>query len=190
MRDYSRVSITTQRLSLRPLAPVDAKQLFRIYSDPEFMRYWSSPPWTSVDQAAALILRDERELAAGKHLRLGVFLNLRHSLIGTCSLFQFNEPSRRAELGYGIAPAHWRQGYMYEAVTALIHFAFEDLALHRLEADIDPRNVASARSLEKLGFIREGLLRERWIVGEETSDSALYGLLAREWRAGTVSSDA
>jgi ribosomal-protein-alanine N-acetyltransferase len=47
------------------------------------------------------------------------------------------------------------------------------------------RNTASMRSLEKLGFKHEGHLRERWIVGGEVSDSAIYGLLAREWRAAT-----
>ena len=72
---------------------------------------------------------------------------------------------------------------MFEAVSALIDFAFAGLSLNRLEADIDPRNTTSASSLEKLGFQREGYLRERWIVGTEISDSALYGLLARDWLA-------
>ena len=104
-------------------------------------------------------------------------------LIGTCSLFNVSKQCRRAEIGYGIAPAYWRQGYMFEAVSALLAFAFDTLAMNRLEADIDPRNTASARSLEKLGFQREGLLPERWIVDGEVSDSALYGLLARAWQA-------
>ena len=56
------------------------------------------------------------------------------------------------------------------------------LRLNRIEADIDPRNVASAGLLERLGFVREGVLRERWIVGDEASDSALYGLLASDRR--------
>lgn len=180
MRPFSDVSLTTPRLHLRPLAPADAGPLFGIYADPEFMRYWSSPPWTSIEQATRLIDRDLRELAAGEHLRLGIFLRDAGALVGTCSLFNFNEACRRAEIGYGIARTHWRQGCMSEAVGALIGWAFGDLGLHRLEADIDPRNLASARSLEKLGFVREGLLRERWIVGQEVSDSALYGLLARD----------
>jgi RimJ/RimL family protein N-acetyltransferase len=145
------------------------------------MRYWSSPPWSSPSQAENLIERDLRELAAGEHLRLGIFLSRRGPLVGTCSLFNFNEPCRRAEIGYGIARTHWRRGYMFEAASALIAWAFDELGLNRLEADVDPRNIGSSRSLEKLGFTREGLLRERWIVGTEVSDSALYGLLAREW---------
>ena len=183
MRPFSDLSISTERLSLRPVSPADAGALFGIYSDPEFMRYWSSEPWTDVERANALIEDDRRALAAGEHLRLGVFLQSDRRLVGTCSLFHLNEQCRRAELGYGIAREHWRNGYMIEAVGALITFAFGDLALNRLEADVDPRNIASVRSLEKLGFRREGLLRERWIVGPEISDSAIYGLLAREWAA-------
>jgi ribosomal-protein-alanine N-acetyltransferase len=175
---------------MRPLEPADADQLYRIYSDPEFMRFWSSAPWTSIEQATLQIERDKEELAAGDHLRLAILLRDGDSLIGTCSLFHFNVQSRRAEIGYGIAPAHWRRGYMREAVGALIRFAFNELGLNRLEADIDPRNLASARSLERLGFTREGVLRERWIVGDEVSDSAMYGLLARDVPPSVTNSDA
>ena len=72
---------------------------------------------------------------------------------------------------------------MHEALQALLGFAFTDLDLHRLEADIDPRNGASAAALVRLGFREEGLLRERWIVAGEVSDSQLYGLLRREWQS-------
>lgn len=181
MQSFSALRLHTERLQMRPLVHADASGLLRIYSDPEFMRFWSSEPWTSIDQAGALIDKDVRELAAGEHLRLGIFLADRAEIIGTCSLFNFVKQCRRAEIGYGIASQHWRRGYMFEAIGALIDYAFGALALNRLEADIDPRNIASARSLEKLGFKREGLLRERWIVGDEVSDSALYGLLSKDW---------
>jgi [ribosomal protein S5]-alanine N-acetyltransferase len=160
----------------------DAARLLRIYSDPEFTRYWSTEPWTSLAQATALIAKDTYELAAGERLRLGILLREQETLIGTCSLFNLSEQCRRAEVGYGISPEYWRQGYMFEAVSALLGFAFDELSINRIEADIDPRNTASARSLEKLGFKCEGLLHQRWIVGEEVSDSAIYGLLARDWK--------
>jgi RimJ/RimL family protein N-acetyltransferase len=57
------------------------------------------------------------------------------------------------------------------------------MALNRVEADIDPRNHPSAKTLERLGFQKEGHLRERWIVNGEVSDTGLYGLLASDWRA-------
>jgi RimJ/RimL family protein N-acetyltransferase len=58
------------------------------------------------------------------------------------------------------------------------------LGLNRIEADTDPRNLAATRVLEKLGFMREGLLRERWITAGQKSDSALYGLLRSDWDTG------
>lgn len=184
MLSFPDIRLRTDRLELRPLVQADAPSLLQIHADPEFMRFWSSEPWTSLDQATTLIEKDLRELAAGEHLRLGIFLNGSGEMVGTCSLFNLFQQCRRAEIGYGIASPHWRRGYMFEAVGALIDYAFVSLALNRLEADIDPRNIASARSLEKLGFEREGYLRERWIVGDEVSDTALYGLLARDWVAG------
>jgi RimJ/RimL family protein N-acetyltransferase len=60
--------------------------------------------------------------------------------------------------------------------------AFDTLRLRRIEADIDPRNSASCKLVERLGFVREGLLRERWDVAGELCDAALYGLLASDWR--------
>ena len=146
------------------------------------MRYWNSQPWASLDQATTLIHREQAELAAGSHLRLGVRLGREARLIGTCGFFSIHLQCRRAKVGYGIARESWRKGYMAEALSALIEFGFGELNFNRIEADIDPRNVASARTLEKLGFLREGFLRQRWIVDGEVSDSALYGLLAEDWK--------
>lgn len=182
MPSFSDLRLDTPRLHLRPLQPDDAPALFAIHADPAFMRYWSSTPWTSLGQAQALIEGDLRDLAAGAHLRLGIVRRADGRLIGTASLFNLSAQNRRAEVGYGIASDCWRQGYVSEALDALLDHAFGPMGLRRLEADIDPRNIASARSLEKLGFQREGLLRERWIVGGEVSDSALYGLLAPQRR--------
>ena len=70
---------------------------------------------------------------------------------------------------------------MREALTALLDYAFDVMKLHRMEADVDPDNEPSIRALEKLGFRREGLMRERWIVDGNVADTLFLGLLAREW---------
>ncbi|HEX6057465.1 MAG TPA: GNAT family protein [Gemmatimonadaceae bacterium] len=92
-------------------------------------------------------------------------------------------PHRRAEVGYALARAAWGRGYVAEALHAMIGFAFETLALHRLEADVDPRNERSIRALLREGFEREGYLRERYHVSGEVQDAVLFGLLRREWSA-------
>ncbi len=173
----------TERLVLRSLREPDAPALFAIFSDPEVMRYWSSPPWASIDEAHAMVTRDQQAMATGDYLRLGLVRADTDTLIGTCTLFSINAACRRAEVGYSLAQPAWGHGYMHEALRALLDYGFSEMQLNRIEADIDPRNNASARSLDRLGFTGEGFLRERWIVNGEVSDTALYGLLQREWLA-------
>lgn len=176
-------TLDTARLRLRPLLDTDTSALFEFFCDPRVMRYWSTPPWTGIEQAEAFVARSDAMLRDGSALRLGIERKADARLIGQCTLFDLSASNRRAEVGYSMHAAAWGRGFMHEALSALLEHGFGPLGLHRVEADIDPRNAASARSLERLGFVREGLLRERWIVAGEVSDSALYGLLAREWRA-------
>lgn len=183
MPDHRKLSLFSPRLRLRPLTPDDADALFAIHSDPAFTRFWSSGPWTQRAQALSLIEQDQRDLAEGEHVRLGIERISDGALLGTCTLYKIHPSNRRAEVGYGLGPAHWGQGYAREAVRALLDWGFGVLQLHRVEADIDPANTASAALLTRLGFQLEGRLRERWIVDGVVSDSAMYGLLAREWSA-------
>lgn len=179
---FDQVSLGTERLILRPLREEDGAELFGIFSDPTVMRYWSTPPWSSVQVAHERIARHTQAMAAGEYLQLGIERRTDGGLIGTCSLFSFVPQSKRAEVGYALARAAWGHGYMQEALGALLDYAFSTLELNRIEADIDPRNEGSARTLRRLGFQQEGYLRERWIVSGEVSDSALYGLLRGEWQ--------
>lgn len=183
MFDFSQLQLHTDRLQLRPLQAGDAAAVFNMHADPVAMRHWSTPAWTDPAQADTLIADDLRALPVGDHLRLGLQRRADGALVGLVSLFAFHLASRRAELGYLLLRSAWGQGLMHEALQALLDHGFGVLGLNRLEADIDPHNHASARTLQRLGFQREGLLRERWIVAGAVSDSALYGLLRRDWLA-------
>lgn len=168
------------RIRLRAHRPEDFEDFFALYSDPRVMRYWSFPAWTERSQAqprfqSALAGRDARV-----RLCWAIATPGDDRLIGGVTLFAIDPAHRRAEIGYALAPPHWGHGHARAALAAVIGHAFDGMGLQRLEADIDPRNEASCRLVERLGFRREGLLRERWHVAGEACDSALYGLLARE----------
>ena len=173
--------ITTPRVVLRWISEDDIESLYEIFSSPQVMRYWSSAPLADREAAADL----QREIAGGNEsetmLKWGLALRDSDTVIGTTTLFNLSLDNGRAELGYAMAHAHWGKGYMNEALTALVSHAFEVMELRRLEADVDPRNAASIRTLERLGFQREGFLRERWHVNGEIQDAFFYGLLRREW---------
>lgn len=174
-------TLHTDRLLLRGPVAGDLPALLAIYGDPVVARFLSAPAWATEAQAEHWLARMQAGHANGSSLQLMLVPADGGAAIGTCTLFQFHRESRRAEIGYVLGPPHWGQGYMHEALRALVAYGFDTLGLRRLEADIDPRNAASARSLERLGFTREGRLRERWEVAGEISDSDLYGLLRREW---------
>ena len=173
--------ITTSRIVLRWISEDDIDALFAIFSDPQVMRYWSSAPLPNREAAAEL----QREIATGNRnnsmIKWGLALRESNSVIGTTTLFNLNLDNDRAELGYAMASAYWGKGYMHEALQALLSHAFDVMNLRRLEADVDPRNEGSIRTLERLGFQREGFLRERWHVNGEIQDAFFYGLLRREW---------
>jgi ribosomal-protein-alanine N-acetyltransferase len=184
MTSFDQTTLRTPRLLLRPLRESDAPALFVIFSDPRVTRYLSRPPWDTIDKAFDLIAKDRQSLAKGEYVRFGIERIHGQELIGECSLFNLIERCRRAEVGYVLASGAWGHGYMGEALISLLQFGFSQLVLNRVEADIDPRNEPSARSLQRLGFKKEGHLRERWIVGNEVSDTDLYGLLLSDWQSG------
>lgn len=185
---FKAVTLNTPRLVLRPLRQEDAQSFFAIWSDPDAMRYFSFPAMTRLEQAEDRIARLLKASSEGINFVCAVELSATGEVLGNCDLFNADEQCRRAEIGFSLQSNRWGSGYMTEAASALIEHAFGTLNLRRIEADIDPRNSASARLLERLGFVREGLLRERWVVGDEVSDSALYGLLHSDRHANVVSS--
>jgi len=183
MPDPIQTELFTPRLKLRWMDERDTAAHYAVFSDPLVTRYWSSEPWTGMEQAAEAIARIRAACADGSEARFGIELLATGELIGNVGLHHFFAASRRCELGYAIGSAHWGRGYVSEALEAVVRHGFEALDLNRIEADIDPRNGASARVLEKLGFRKEGYMPERWIVHGEPADTVNYGLLRSYWDA-------
>lgn len=174
--------LESPRLRLRAFADRDAVDVFDLYADREAVRFGYAPPMADLADARRVI-EDTQTLARQRTLyHFGVAERAGDRIVGHATLFKWDEEQKRAEIGYSIRRDRWGKGLATEAVAALIDFAFARLAIRRLEADADPRNGASMRVLEKLGFVREGYLRERWEIGGEIQDAVMYGLLQREWR--------
>lgn len=178
------IVLTTERLRLRWMNEDDTEAQFALFADPDVTRYWSGAPWTERAQAAALIAATAADYASGAGLRFAIELLDGGAMIGNANLHHFVEASRRCEIGYALASGHWGRGYAVEALRAVLDYGFGALDLNRVEADIDPANLASARVLDKLGFRREGYMPERWIVHGQTADTVNYGLLKRYWDTG------
>ena len=174
--------LSGERIHVRGFRSSDFDDFYILHSDPQVMRYWSFPAWTDPAQASdyfagALTARDAESM-----LCWVIALNGSDRLIGAVTLSGIDRRQGRAEIGYSLQSAHWGHGYAQEAMRQVLSFAFETLNLRRIEADIDPRNGPSCGLVERLGFIQEGLLRARWDVAGEICDSAMYGLLAQDYK--------
>jgi ribosomal-protein-alanine N-acetyltransferase len=179
-------TLHTTRLRLRPVSSADADALFALHSSAHVVRYWDAPPWRERERAERFIAACQQMADDGTGARPAIERASDGVFIGWCGLTRWNPAYRSASLGYCLDDAAWGHGYATEAARALLQWAFDALDLNRVQAETDTRNAASAGVLEKLGFIREGTLREDCVVDGEVSDSWVYGLLRRHWRASSL----
>ena len=177
-------TLHTDRLRLRPFAEADPGSLFALHSNAHVLRYWDSPPWSDPARAERFIEACRQMAEEGTGARLAMDRVSDGAFIGWCSLSRWNPDYRSASMGYCLGEAAWGQGYATEAAHAVLRWAFDALPLNRVQAETDTRNLASARVLEKLGFVLEGTLREDCVVNGDVSDSWVFGLLRRDWRDG------
>ena len=173
--------IDANSIRLRALAEEDADDMHAIYSDAITMEYWGTAPTKNIQETRGMVRRDMKAVASGQAMFWAIELKASAKVIGKCTLWQYSENNRRAEVGYVLNREYWGGGLMTDALGAMINYAFSSLDLHRLEADTDDHNAASIALLEKLGFQREGFFRERWHVGGNWQDSVMLGLLRQDW---------
>lgn len=171
-------TLTGDGVTLRWLTGVDLPALSNIFTA-EVVRYMATEPLATRAAAEQYLLSIHQGFLEGSLYQWGIESG--GNIIGTCTLASIDRDNRRAEIGFALAQQYWGRGLIQRALPTVIDFAFERLRLHRIGADADPRNAASIRTLEKLGFQREGLLRECYFHLGEIQDAMLFGLLQQDW---------
>jgi ribosomal-protein-alanine N-acetyltransferase len=173
--------LESKNLVLRDLVPKDAGALFHIFSDPEVTRYYDLETFQTMAEARELIEHFNNRFLKRFGIRWGIARKeTPDTLIGTCGYNIWIHSSCRAIVGYDLGRAHWGQGIMSEALERVLAFGFGTMELNRIEAAVFPDNIPSHRLLKKLGFQREGVLREYEFLKGEFVDLTMYSLLRRE----------
>ena len=172
--------IQTDRLILRLFSLVDVEDVLSYASDPEWARFLPVPqPYTRADAekfVAGQVLQDRKTRASWAIEHAG-------SVIGGIGI-RFDFDNRVGEMGYSIARRFWGKGLTTEAAGAVIDEAFSAYPdLNRIRASADERNVGSLRVMEKLGMVREGVLRQDIYLRGEFRNMVWCGLLRDEWEA-------
>jgi ribosomal-protein-alanine N-acetyltransferase len=161
------MEIRTERLLLRRPDVNDLDAMFEIMSNPVAMRYWSTLPHASRDVTRPWLDQMIARTATGGE---DFIIEFDGRVIGDVGA------GRLPDFGFMIHPDYWGRGFATEASAAFIEHAFRNTAATELLADVDPRNAASLRVLDRLGFKETGRAERTFLLGDEWCDSIYLGL--------------
>jgi [ribosomal protein S5]-alanine N-acetyltransferase len=170
-------TLETERLLLREVAVADALDLHEYFSDPEIMRYTSNFPIGTIQETEGILRRSSKYLALYDSFRFAIVRKSDSKAIGTIDLHSFSTMHHRMEIGYMLTRAYWDYGYMTEAVKEIIRFAFEEMGMHRVEAECQTENIRSMRLAERCGMTLEATRLENEINKGRFVSNHVYAIL-------------
>lgn len=170
--------LETERLLLKEIVNEDARGIFNCFSNNEVTRYYGQDTLTNLEEAKEFVDYFARSYKEKRGIRWGIQNKGQNNIIGTIGFNAWSRKHKRAEIGYELHPQHWRKGYAYEAASKIIAYGFSELELTRIGAVVFTENKASDRLLSKLGFEKEGILRNYMYQSGISHDTNIYSLLA------------
>jgi len=174
---YAKPVIETERLVIRPMIVTDVPALKEWLSEPSVYTYWGKGPSRSEKNPELMFEKDEKP---NKSFHLGIAEKTNDKVIGDIWVYLI-ENDRMASIAIRISELFRGKGYGTEALEAMTRFCFENTELKRLNAEVDVRNIASWRMLEKCGYIREGMIRQGKMVNTYC-DYYIYGILYDDFK--------
>ena len=172
--------IMTQRLRLRAHTPEDAATLQAFYSLPDVARYLLDEPWSVEDATEKVSERLQKTDLDGATQALALVIENEGQVIGDVALWFIDADNRVAEIGWVLDPHFGGQGFATEAVQAVLDLAFDHYLCRRVIAQMDARNIASAKLAERLGMVKEAHHRQDWFSKGEWTDTIIFAMLATD----------
>lgn len=173
--------LETPRLILRRLEMRDAPDLFDYSRDPQVAKHVLWDAQTSVSEARAYVRYMLRRYRAGEPASWGIEEKETGRVVGTIGYMWYQRDNNACEVGYSLARRRWNRGYMTEALAEVLRFSFEELGVHRVEAQHEVENGASGAVMRKCGMQKEGTLRGRLYNKGRYVDVDLYAMLREDY---------
>jgi ribosomal-protein-alanine N-acetyltransferase len=174
-------TLETDRVILRKMTFADAMDIFEYAANPEVSKYTNWNAHQSVKDTKFFLNTVNERYKNSQITDWGIVHKKDQKLIGTCGFVEWDMFHNRAEIGYALSHKYWRQGYMTEAVMAVMNFGFRKMDLNRIEARCQVENVASSGVMEKVGMKFEGILRQQMLIKGEYWDLKIYSILRQEF---------
>lgn len=170
-------NLETDHLLLRRVNAGDVKEILMLRSNPETMQFIPRPLLKTDEEALEHIAMINHKIEANEGINWAITLKDSPKLIGIIGHYRIKPEHYRAEIGYMLLPDYHKRGIITEAVKAVVHYGFNDLKLHSIEAVIAPENLASAKVLENNNFVKEAHFKDYEFYEGRFLDSAIYSLI-------------
>lgn len=170
-------NLETERLLLRRVHSDDVKEILMLRSNPKTMQFIPRPLLHTLEEALAHITMINLKINENEGINWAITLKDSPKLIGIIGHYRIKPEHYRAEIGYMLLPEYHDKGIVTEAIKAAVSYGFNDLKLHSIEAVIAPENHASAKVLEKNGFIKEAHFKDYEFYNGRFLDSVIYSLI-------------
>ena len=171
--------LETERLNLIEIKQSYLDDYYKLFSDERVTRYYNIIPFKEKSEVQKHLDWFECRFKDKSGIRWGIVLKGRENMIGTLGFNNFQK-AHRANIGYDLQFEYWNNGIISEALRGIIRFGFDELEINRIEAEIMQGNIASEKVLSKLGFKKEGVLRDWMYWNEKHYDMTMYSLLRGE----------
>jgi ribosomal-protein-alanine N-acetyltransferase len=175
-------NLETERLLLRRLDENDVDEVLAMRGNPEVMKYIPRPIAKTKEDALAHIALIEEKIVSNIGINWGITIKGSPKIIGIIGHYRIQPENHRSEIGYMSLPEYNGNGYITEAIKAVLVYGFEQMNLHSIEAVIDPDNSASERVLQKNGFVKEAHILENELWDDKFWDTVIYSLLKRNFK--------
>ncbi len=170
-------NLESDRLLLRQITPDDVNEMYAMRSNKEVMKYIPRPVAEKLEDAMDLINMIQSRLEINDGCNWAITLKGNPKLIGFIGHYRIKWEHFRSEIGYMLLQEYHGKGIATEAIKLMIDFGFNQMGMHSLEGVIDPKNIASARVLEKNGFVKEAHFTENEFYDGKFLDGAIYSLV-------------
>jgi ribosomal-protein-alanine N-acetyltransferase len=175
--------LETDRLILREIREEDTEGIFQNFSDEEITDIIGMGRLSTIDDAKEIVKEFQEYHEKGTGIAWAVTLKDGNQFIGTCTYEELDKRNNRAEIGYDLLRKYWGNGYMTEALQAIISYGFSVLNLNRIDAHTFTINTKSRNVLIRAGLVEEGVLRENIRFKGEYRSEAMYSILRKEWES-------
>ena len=177
--DFPRLK--TEHFTLRKEEEKDRYDIFELYSNEDVVKYMPLTPFLSVEDAINEMKWYQKIFKEQSGIRWMIEDSQSKKVIGTCGFLNYEKIHSRIEIGYDLTPNFWGKGIMTEVVKCIMDFGFLTMEVNKIEAKVDPENEASIRLMYKLGFYKEGVLRQHEFEKGKYVDLAIFSKLKSEY---------